>query len=244
MKNPPISKRESEAIDMIRRSELIVFTAYDLRRFLHLSKANTNRIVQSMKRKELVQCVERGKYILTDIYNEVDIYEIVTHLFRPSYLAFWSALHFHHMTEQVPRSVFLASTKRKRRMDLQGQSIVYVALKIGMFFGYEKVGGTIVSDREKTIIDSLRHPGYSGGIEHIHSCIPEDLNVERISEYCELANSSAISSRLGYLLEKKGIEFDRARIGSGMKTYTLLDPLKGRVNPDSKWKLYVNTVIE
>lgn len=243
MKNIPISKRESEVLSLVKDHDLIIFTLDDLVRYIGLNRSNANRIVQRMRAKGLVESVERGKYVPVEDLDSLDIYEIATNLTGPSYLAFWSALHFHHMTDQVPRKVFLATTRRKRDTTIRGQMIVFVTLTPRMFFGYERIGPTLISDREKTVIDSLRHPDHSGGISHIYDSIPEDLNTDRIAEYCAIAGSTAIASRLGYLLERRGIRFDGERIRSLITTYSLLEPSGSRSGPDRRWKLYVNEVI-
>ncbi|MFO8050658.1 MAG: hypothetical protein R6V01_03040 [Thermoplasmatota archaeon] len=244
MKGTPISKRESQVIKEIDSRDMITFTPLDIERFLDISENNTRRIIKSMKEKDLIRSPERGKYILTDTMKELDIYEIASDLFKPSYLGFWSALHFHSMTDQVPRKVFMVSTMRKRPLEIRGERIVYVTLSKPLFFGYEKIGRVIVSDREKSIMDSLRHPDHSGGIEHILASIPSDLDLEKLLEYCEMTKSSATASRLGYLLTKKKMEFDRDRLKGSITSYTKLDP-KGpdEGKPDQEWKLHINRVV-
>ncbi|MFW6197135.1 MAG: type IV toxin-antitoxin system AbiEi family antitoxin domain-containing protein, partial [Thermoplasmatota archaeon] len=106
---------------------------------------------------------------------------------------------------------------------------------------YAKV---IVSDREKTIIDSLRHPEYSGGISHIYESLPKNLNTDKLLTYCKKTNNSTIASRLGFILDKKEIEFERDELKNMIKTYSKLDPKKENKNLNSEWKLYVNRRIE
>jgi len=234
-----ISKREAQVISEIRSRDIVVFTHQDVDRFLDTSKENTYRIIGNMVEKDLVKRVERGKFILTETWKELDIYEIVPEIFQPSYIAFWSALHYHDMTEQVPRTVFLITTKRKKPLKFQGQKIKYVTVKRSLFFGYERYGKVLVSDMEKTLIDCLRHPEYSGGISQIQDAISDELNTERLVEYCKLTKSSAVASRLGYLLEKNDIKFDKNELKELVDTYTKLDPKQKRSVLNSEWKLYV-----
>lgn len=235
-----ISKRENQIIYEINNREMILFNVRDICRFLSISRNNANRILQRMKRKDLLTTVEKGKYILTDSLKELDIYELASNLYQPSYLAFWSALHVHSMTDQVPRTIFLATTQRKRDLELQGQRLEYITIKNKLYFGYEILNRIIVSDREKTIIDCLRHPEYSGGIEHIFKSIPDDLDMDKLLEYCVKTGSSSVASRLGFLLEKKGYNFHEDLFISLITTYSRLDPAEKNKNSDSKWKLYIN----
>ncbi|MFO7992016.1 MAG: type IV toxin-antitoxin system AbiEi family antitoxin [Thermoplasmata archaeon] len=234
-----IAKREAQLISEIRSREMVVFTPNDIHRFLDTSKENTYRIIGNMMEKDLVKRVERGKYILSETWKELDIYEIVPDIFQPCYIAFWSALHYHGMTDQVPQTVFVVTTKRKKSLGLQGQKIKYVTVKKSLFFGYERYGKVVVSDKEKTVIDCLRHPEYSGGISQIKDAISDELNTERLIEYCELTGSSAVASRLGYLLEERGIKFEKKELKKLIDTYTKLDPKQKKSVSNSEWKLYV-----
>lgn len=235
-----ISKRESQVISQMKSKDKIIFTPRDVERFLDISKHNTYRVLRNMTAKDLVKRIEKGKYILIDNWNELDIYEIVHEIFKPSYIALWSALYYHDMTDQVPRTIFLVTTKRKRPLKLQGQKIVYVSVKKDLFFGYERYGKAVVSDKEKTIIDSLRHPEYSGGISHLYGSIPKDIDAEKLTDYCKKTSSSTIASRLGFLLDKKGIRFKKEGLKKMIDTYSKLDPKKDKTDLDSEWKLYVN----
>jgi predicted transcriptional regulator of viral defense system len=230
-------------LSRIEESGLMVFTPLDVRRFLGISTVNTNKILQRMKLKGLIVSLEKGKYIRTDTFDDLDIYELATGLYRPSYLALWSALHYHHMTNQVPTTVLLATTGRKRKVLIRDHELLFVKMKRDLFFGYELIGRTLVSDREKTLIDCLRFPEHSGGMDHIYGSIPEDIDTDRMVEYCEMARSTSIASRLGFMMERKGLNFDVEKVLSMITTYTLLDPSCGRRDADPKWKLYVNKVI-
>lgn len=240
MNRTNISRREAQVIDEMENRDLVIFTSRDVMRFLDVSRRNAYRIVNRMEEKGLVQRVERGKFIIKDTMEKLDVLEIVSYLFSPSYIGFWSALHFHGMTDQVPRKVFVATTKRKRNLWLQGQEIVYVMIKRELFFGYEAYGRVIASDREKTIIDCLRHPEYAGGIAQVSNALSENLDIPRLIEYSQMMGSSAVASRLGYILEKKGLIDGYDALQDMITSYTKLDSGGEKVNPDRRWRIYAN----
>lgn len=236
------SRREAEVMEKVKNKELVVFNPKDVRRLLDTSMENVHRILRSMKKKGLVISPERNKYILKETWESEDLYSLTSHLFTPSYIALWSALHFHGMTDQVPQTVFLLTTGRKDDMVIQGQEVRFVKIKKNDYFGYESNGKTVVSDTEKTVLDCLKFPQYAGGIGHILQAIPEDIDKEKIVEYVGLMNSSTIASRIGYLLEKKGMEVEELK--EMVTTYAKLDPKGERENLNKRWKLYINTEIE
>jgi predicted transcriptional regulator of viral defense system len=244
MNSTSISRRESEIITKIKEHELIVFTPKDVQRFLDISKRNTYQILQRMKQKNIIINVEQGKYMLKEQWDSLDIYDIASLLITPSYIGFWSALHIHHLTDQVPQKIFVVTTKRKRSQRLQHQKISFVTVKPDWFFGYERYDNLIVSDKEKTIIDCLHLPTYAGGISQIYNALSAELNIERLILYCQQTKSSTIASRLGFLLEKKQLLKDNRPLKEMITSYALLDPEGDDKKLNSKWKLYTGGEIQ
>ena len=234
-----VSRREAEIITKIKEHELVLFTPKDVQRFLHISQRYTYQILQRMKQKNIIIPVEKGKYMLLEHWNSIDIYDIASSLITPSYIGFWSALHIHHLTDQVPQRVFVVTTKRKRVLTLQQQTITFVSVKPHWFFGYERYDDLIVSDKEKTIIDCLHKPSYAGGIDQIYQALSSPLDIERLILYCQRTKSSTIASRLGYLLEQKQLLKDPTTLKKMITTYVKLDPASENKKMNSSWKLYV-----
>lgn len=243
MNNIPVSKREAELTSKIIEHEHLIFTPKDVQRFLHISKRNTYQLLQRMKQKNIIINVEQGKYILKEQWDTANIYDIASSLTTPSYIGFWSALHFHHLTDQVPQTVFVVTTKRKRLQTLQHQKIFFVTVKPNWFFGYERYHHTVVSDKEKTIIDCLHVPAYAGGISHIYQALTSDLNIDTLITYCQQTKSSTIASRLGYLLDKKQLITKRKPLQMMITTYAKLDPQMKKKRLEKTWKLYMDREI-
>jgi predicted transcriptional regulator of viral defense system len=73
------------------------------------------------------------------------------------------------MTEQSPRTVFVATTKRKRDVEFGPTRFEFITLSRKKFFGFveaEISGGPFnVSTREKTLVDCLAFPKCCGGLD-------------------------------------------------------------------------------
>lgn len=130
---------------------------------------------------------------------------------NPSYVSYWPALHYYGLTEQVPRTVFVATTRKKRPVTFQTHHFRYVTLKPAKFFGYrrETVGDlpVVLADKEKALIDSLDQPRYAGGIAEVaHALVlaAPDLDVDLL-DYARRMADRSLASRLGHLLERQGI---------------------------------------
>lgn len=244
MNRTAVSRREAEVMDAVESRDLVVFHTEDVRRFLDLSDRNTYRILGRMEEKGLVRRLAQGTYVLSETYEGRDSYVIASHLEPASYVGFWSALHFHDLTEQVPRTVFVVVTRQKRSARVQGQDVRFVRVKPAAFFGYDRYGAAVVSDPEKTILDCLRLQEYAGGIQLVYDAIPEELDVDRLVRYAERLGSGAVAARAGYLLERKGLLNGGDRLRQLVSSYTRLDQSGGRENPVADWRLYANVALD
>lgn len=239
-----VSKREAEVIDVMTDHDLLIFGPQEVRRLLDVSSRNAYRILTNMQNKGLVHRLARGEYVLTEIYDSRDTYDLASHLEPASYVGFWSALHFHGLTEQVPRTIFLAVTKQKRSRHIHGQEIRFVRVSPDTFFGYDQYNGVVASDPEKTLLDCLRLQDYAGGIQHVYQAIPEDIDVDRLIRYAERLGNGAVAARIGFLLERHGLLEDAERLQALVTSYTKLDQSRPRTNPVAKWKLYANVTLD
>ena len=100
---------------------------------------------------------------------------IACHLVTPAYISYWSALHFYGLTEQVPLTTFVATTKKKRPVTFQGLRFRFVTVKAHKFFGYrrERIGDlpVLIADEAKAIVDSLdQHLSYQ---RRSNGCTPK-----------------------------------------------------------------------
>jgi predicted transcriptional regulator of viral defense system len=234
--------------------ELFVFRSRVISDLFGLNKYQTARLLRRMERNGLVATVERGKYLLLGLTPEKifsnPLY-IGVNLISPAYISFWSALHFHGLTEQAPRMVFVATTGRKPEMAFRGIQYKFVGLKPDAFFGYrrELLDGlpVLIADEAKAILDSLTFPEYAGGITEAAKAIQiaifgQSLDVNELIEYAVRLKNGSLASRLGYLLELLHQPVDGLQPASGP---VLLDPRQSERGIFHRhWKLYVNMPTE
>lgn len=230
-------------IEEIEEREMLFFRPKDVQRFLDISDRASYNMLSRMKEKNLVKNIESGKYILREVLDSRDVYELASNIVDYSYLGFFSALHFHGLTDQVPQKVQVAVTKRKDDLTIQGREIQFVKITQNHFYGYNKYGNTVASNPEKTVIDSLRLPGKTGDLSNILELDYSQLDTELLIDYCERTGSSAVASRLGLILDKKDVDFGQEKLEKLIKHYISLDPQKPREKPVNKWKIYENREI-
>jgi predicted transcriptional regulator of viral defense system len=136
----------------LREQNLYYVTPSLLADLLDLGRPQAYRLLHRLENQELVSPVENGKYLLLGLESEKVLSNplfIASQLVTPSYVSYWSALHYHGLTEQVPRVVFVATTRKKRPVEFRGHFFRYVTLQPHKFFGYDRqLGSTALCWRD------------------------------------------------------------------------------------------------
>jgi predicted transcriptional regulator of viral defense system len=235
----------------LHEQEQFYFSPATLSSWLAVDRATAYRLIARMRSAGLVLEVERGKYLLLGLQPEHVLSNplfIANHLVTPSYISYWSALHFHGFTTQVPREVFCATTKKKRPVIFHGQTFRYVTLQPRKFFGYrrETLGDlpVLIADEAKAVVDSLDQSRYAGGIlevgQALYRALPE-LDVKLLIEYAVRMEDKTLASRLGFWLEMFGQRVDGLPASPGP---VALDPTRPRTGTtDARWKVIINLPI-
>lgn len=236
----------------LHRQGLFYFTAPLLADLLGLERRQTYRILARLKTAGLVAEVEKGKYLLLGLQPERVLSNplfIASHVAAPGYVSYWSALHYHGLTEQAPLTTFVATTRKRPPLDFRGLRFRFVAVRPDKFFGYRRDTlddlPVLVADAAKAIVDSLDQPRYAGGVGEAARALRRALGaleVPTLIEYANRMGNRALGSRLGYLLTALGQPAEGLlRSSSGV----LLDPARppeGRRDPF--WRVIVNLPAE
>jgi len=241
----------AELLHKLRRRGL-VFTFREALEVSGYDRQYLKLILYLLERGGWIERVERGKYVILPLEAEKDRYTlhefvVGSILVKSSAIAYWSALHFHGLTEQMPGVVFVQTISRKKRRELVVFNTVYRIVRVvkRKFFGLEPVwveGSKVyVTNKEKTIIDCLDKPQYCGGIIEVYKALKDgNLDVEKLSKYLTLFDSGAVAKRLVYLAELVGLDLNiPGRLIK--KGIVLLDPTMPRRGwVDYRLKLLIN----
>ncbi len=160
------------------------------------------------------------------------------------------------MVTQPNFTVYVSCTRRVRPQTVGGYDFRFVHITPEQEFGVmkhwiDKDRIVMISDRERTIIDGLRHPAYVGGITEVAKGLwmkRDSLRTEQLVDYARRLGVGAVVRRLGYLLEHYGLA-DASALeplrGMLTATYQRLDPLLPSEGAFlSRWRLRLNVTPE
>ena len=240
-------------IKELLNKDIYYFTPDFLSHYLQVEKERVYNLLKTLQRKELVERIEKGKYLVLGFEPDRVLSRpnfIGNKIVTPSYVSFWNALNFYGFTEQVPRRITFVSTKRKDDITFEGYRFKYVRLKPRRFFGYTKKGeefSFLIADEEKAIIDSLFLPKYAGGIDEVLKALKraiDEIEKEKLIDYAIDMKNKSLCARLGFMLkqmDKEGKKLKHNLPESPVK----LDPSKEREGDiDQEWKVYINMDLE
>ena len=250
---------ESKLLLTLEEKGLSVFATDDAKDILKTTDSSIWHILNGLVHKKRIQRIERGRYLLIPAKAGIEGYwaespwVIVPHLIDTYYVGFWTAMNFWDMTEQIPYTVFVATTKRKRNLEYLKQRFEFVTLSKKKFFGFveQKAGNKEtfnISSREKTIVDGLTHPEYCGGIVEVTKAMwnaRKEVNWKTVLEMAEKMEINAVLKRLGYLLSALNIEekiSEKTKEKIKKIPYPYLDPTtnKDKIENSKEYGLYVN----
>ena len=251
-----LSATESLVISALARQDRKIFSIEDARA---VTQGDVKKIMSSLIRKKWLLPLKRGLYAIVPL--DVGVkgadsfilhnFVIASHLVKPYYIAYWSALNHHGLSEQIPRTTFIATTRPKMPLTILDSDYCFVTIEKRKFLGSQEIeieGWKVnISSPEKTIADSLDRPEHSGGIDEVAKAIyfnHKELDMAKVYQSASRMGNLTILKRLGYILEGAGLldtYKDVFRNFTPSKGYPALDPVsprKGRHN--SRWGLLLN----
>jgi predicted transcriptional regulator of viral defense system len=162
-------------------------------------------------------------------------------LVTPYYFSYATAAFFHGLSTQAAATVYVATPKRvwRRLVTVRDKEYRLVYQPAHKYFGSVEVdaygSAVMMANPEKTIIDSLDRPAYSGDIPEIAGMISRGktrLDWQILADYALRFRSQALLQRLGFLA-------DLLEVPLGTETRTRILGAVGRSYPylgaPSRW---------
>ncbi len=185
---------------LLEAHEILYFNMQNIEQDLAQNFENLNEILENLVDKEQLYRIERGKYALNN-YSNINV--LATFICQNSAIAYWSALHYHGLTERFPNTIFVKTAQRKRDTHILGTTVKFVTVK-----DYKNVGTIVegygansftITDAEMTLLDCFDQPRYGGDFTDLVKAFANvKLTNTKLIAYTKAYNI-AVTKRLGYL---------------------------------------------
>jgi predicted transcriptional regulator of viral defense system len=167
---------ETRLLNRLAAAGHVVFSTEQARAALGSGGQDINKLLHHLARKRWLLRLEKGKYLILPLEAGMEgLYSahefvIAAHLVQPYAIAYASALSFHALSDLLPHTVFVATTRRKAEVTIEalGLHFRFITLAPHKFFGIQTV--TIedqpvqITTPSKTLVDGLDRPDLCGGI--------------------------------------------------------------------------------
>jgi predicted transcriptional regulator of viral defense system len=250
-----LSKREALALTRLASQNRTIITIEDIQDVLAVSYDEGKKVANNLVHKKWLDRLTSGTYLIVPLaagergeYTEHE-FVIASHLAEPMYISYWSALNYHGLTEQVPTTVFAATTDQIPNREIHGVTYTFVTVTDAKFFGFEPVAidaHTVnIATVEKTLIDCADHPEYCGGILELAKGLANASGLDAetlVEQLLDLGNGAAIK-RIVYLTDVLDIDLERRdKLVEAFTTgYSKLDPTQGDEGThSSEYRLVLN----
>ena len=255
-----LGPRAAQLFTELNEQRRTTFALSDVEAITHLSASSARNLVHKAQQRGLVTRLKPGLYNLVPF----ELGRATEHIGSPYliarevagnapyYLSHGTALELHRMLTQPNLIIYVSCTRRIRPQTIGGYEYRFVLVTEAQMFGIAKHWVTkeqsvMISDMERTLIDSLRRPDLAGGITEIAKGLwmkRDSLNIERLIEYALHLDVGAVLRRLGYLLERNGMADEttlRPLRNKLSATYQRLDPVLPQEGSFlSRWRLRLN----
>lgn len=254
------SKHSFQGLQLLRQlvgvKGLNIFSTNQARQAAKEINIKANYVTEALyhlQKEKWVWRLKRGFYAVcadSGMGKAPHEFEIAMTLVTPCVISHWTALHFHHLTQQIPNTIFaMTPTGTSIPRSVPKEKYHYVQIKPEHYFGIEKVwieqSQVQITDVERSLLDGLMAPQHCGDFQevlHAFKLAQSKMNVEKITHYALLLDI-AVVKRLGWILEKLG--YEEAALAQlfalPIKGYRRLDPTRPPEGPyNKKWMIHEN----
>jgi len=238
---------EAKLLEYITDYGLDIFVKEDLLKGSGLTQKQIEIALRNFINRDFIRIIEKGKYCKYDFMDENVIGNFLA---KDGGIAYWSAMNYHGLTEQIPNVIFVQTSRKKLDKSIFGVRYKFIQVKKTKLTGYKTEGygnhRFKITDVEKTIVDCFDLPQHSGGYaEIIKAFAHANMSARKMVAYCKAINNVAVVKRLAYLtelLQKPGMEyFVKYALSVRNEKYNLFEhngEKKGMTN--KKWRLVMN----
>ena len=228
-----------------------VFAIDDVKKLTDNEKTAYSQLDRLMK-KGLVKKIRKNIYSVVNPATGLIVasrYQIACAITNTAYISHHSAFEYYGFINQVFYEVYVSSETKFNHFDYDHVTYKYVAsrMKEGVVEA-KNTTGVIITDLERTVIDSIRDFNKIGGFEELINCLEgvHYLDEKKLKRYLDIYNTQGLYQKVGFLLDhyrkeiqlSKGfLEYCKSKIGKS-KRY-LVSEAKENSYYNSEWELMV-----
>lgn len=130
-------------------------------------------------------------------------FQIASAITKTSCISHHTAFEYYGVMDQVYYDVYVSSETKFNPFSFDGYTYLYIPNKISD--GIEQVklsGGVKITDKERTLVDSIKDMDKISGIEEVYSAISliTGIDENKVLKYLKAYNNKSLYQRVGFML--------------------------------------------
>lgn len=230
-----LSRTEAKVVLSLEADQAAEVSLNGIQDRAEVSRGFARKLAHDLVQKGWLQRVGKGRYLLNpsrhgpDVIPDTDPFRFGSRIVKPYYFGFATAAELLGLLPQASRVYYIVTPRSGSSHWAHAARFRRVHVARRRFFGYRpfhRRGETLlVSDLERTVLDCLNRPEFSGGLGGVVQIIESAagrMDWRRLQRYLGRLGQRSLALRLGFLLELLG---PRIRVPAGW-----LDRLRARPN--------------
>ena len=191
------------AIRMTIRA-IIIFSMKEVSA-LYSSKRTARAALEKLLKDNLVQKIRNGLYTCISGENGGPVanrFQIASALHPSSYVSHHTAFEYYGITDQVFYDVYVSSEMRFHDFVFDGYTYHFVKSQMQQGVTSPQFGGGVkVTDKERTILDSIKDMNLIAGLEETITCISSvaDVDEAKLLDYLEIYGNPFLYQKMGFI---------------------------------------------
>lgn len=228
-----------------------VFDYKDLSEIISENQNTVSSLVRDYVRKNYIEQVRKGLYVVISMETGASVanrFEIGSRILQGGYISHHSAFEYFGLTNQMMYTVQVSGDGRFRPFSFDGYE--YQSFQQRIKEGaIQKENGIMVTDVERTVLDSINDLEKTGGLAELCQCLRmiPFLDEDKLLSYMQQFNKQFLYQKTGFLLEqlKEDLKltdsfFNKCRENMGKSKRYFSDTMDRKVLVYSPlWQLYV-----
>lgn len=140
-----------ELIKALDRLNKPFYSIADIEKITGLSRKSLYVALKRLVDKGALERIGSGIY--RPFTGKSDTERVAASLYMPCYLSFESALSRYGVLNLVPYTLTFATTRKTKRLAVEGRDVEFRQIKKDLFWGYEMKGGIYIAKPEKAFLD-------------------------------------------------------------------------------------------
>lgn len=258
-----LSSQESRVLLALQESGKAATTRAEIAALHGGSEKAVDHVIEGLRRKGWLERAARGSYLVIppeqgpDRLGSSNLLALASRSADPYYIGFGTAATHYGLTTQHRNVIYVVTPQRRRERTIQDTRIHVVTLSKNKFFGFVEVDvlgySVMLSDREKTTLDCIDRPEYSGGVGEVAAILAtasRRFDWDKSVGYLERMNTGSLARRFGWLADHVKADMPqntRARVqtvAARSRSTWLGAPeentVRGALGYDKDWRIFIN----